>query len=107
MGVTANICASETIHNKSNMLIKKPREFLLFSEKPKGTSILNSIIKSKGATIVTEKKITEMDGLFVKGINKFKSEVDYAFRIPESVRVYVKTKDAIEEENMRTLGMEV
>jgi len=35
------------------------------------------------------KQIAEMDGLFIKGINKFESEVEFGLRIPEDKRVLI------------------
>lgn len=40
VGKNGYIWASETIHNKTRLLMKKPKELLLFGQKPRSTSIL-------------------------------------------------------------------
>ena len=104
LGGGSQIEASETIHNRSKLIMKKPKEFMLFKQKPKLTSILNSIIKSRAEMLITENNISEMDELYVKGTSKFNSEVEYGLKVPERERMYVKTKEAIEEETLRRLN---
>ena len=84
--------------------MKKPKEFMLFEKKPKQTSILDSIGRSKGDLGTVDKNIIEMDGLFVKGKSKFDSEVEFGLKIPENQRMLVKTKEAIDEQTMRSLN---
>lgn len=47
LGKTGTIGASETIHNKSKLLMKKPKELFLFSDKPRRTSILDAFKNRK------------------------------------------------------------
>lgn len=101
MGSGTNISASETIHNLTKLQMKKPKELMLFSNKPKPTSILESLSKKDGKLSATDRHINEMDELFIQGKSKFNSEVEYCMKIPENQRVYIKTKDAIEEEAAR------
>lgn len=41
LGKAGSIAASETMHNKSKLLIKKPKDLMLFKEKAKHNAILN------------------------------------------------------------------
>lgn len=117
MGKDGRIGASETIHNKSSLLMKKPKEFFLFSHKPVGTSLLDRLENSKiNSTDKTDfllmfknkhlaanlirgsEKVAEMDSLFIKGTSKFKSEIEYGLSIPENERILVKSRANIEAE---------
>lgn len=40
-----------------------------------------------------DNQIKEMNELFVKGTSKFKSEVEYGYRVPESQRYLIKFID--------------
>ena len=102
MGSGTNIGASETIHNITKLQMKKPKEFCLFTNKPKPTSILESLNKKNGKMLLADKHINEMDELFIIGKSKFESEVEYGLKVPENQRVFIKTKDAIEEETMKS-----
>ena len=54
--------------------------------------------------LIAENNINEMNELFIKGTSKFNSEVEYGMKVPESQRMFVKTKESIEEQTMRNLN---
>lgn len=101
MNSGTNIWASETIHNVTKLQMKKPKELMLFTKNPKPTSILESLNNKDGKITITNKHIKEMEELFIQGKSKFNSEVEYCMKIPENQRVFIKTKEAIEEETAR------
>ena len=74
---------------------------MLFTKNPKPTSILESLNNKDGKITITNKHIKEMEELFIQGKSKFNSEVEYCMKIPENQRVFIKTKEAIEEETAR------
>jgi hypothetical protein len=121
MGKDGKIGASETIHNQSSMLMKKPKELFLFANRPRGTSLLDRLGESKETLdfslmyknkhlatnlIRGSEKIAEMDNLFIKGTSKFESEIGYCLRIPENQRLLVRSRDDVEaEKTMKKEGL--
>lgn len=111
------IGASEIMHNKSKLLMKKPKDFFLFGNKPLGTSIMDRLESQKRASqqlpslnnknqylAMTMKKaqsqIENMEDLYVKGSNKFESEIEYGLSIPEKERVLIQDKEQMRLEKL-------
>mmetsp|Transcript_21542 Transcript_21542/g.19106 ORF Transcript_21542/g.19106 Transcript_21542/m.19106 type:complete len:166 (+) Transcript_21542:921-1418(+) len=117
MGKAGYIGASETLHNKSKLLMKKPKDFLLFGNMPLNTSILKRLENQKSSSnqlpdlhykkkhfastmTKTEKQISAMDDLYIKGTSKFESEIEYGLRIPEKERILIKDREQAKAERI-------
>ncbi|CAI2362558.1 unnamed protein product [Moneuplotes crassus] len=118
VGKHGDIGASEVLHNKSKLLMKKPKDFFLFGNKPLSTSIMDRIEMQKKTSqelpfldsrkkhllktlAKGENQITNMNELFIKGINKFESEVEYGLSIPENKRVLYLNSEEMKSEKLR------
>jgi hypothetical protein len=88
------IAASDTVHMKHKLQILKPKEFLLFNSKPKGTSILNRLAQSRAA-LSKLNQIDQMSNLYVQGTSKFDSEVEFTKRVPEKGRYIIRNRDEL------------
>ena len=115
IGKNGSIGASEILHNRSNLLIKKPKNFMLFGNKPTSTSLMDreeikkkiydsfpeTGYKKKHLALILSratKQISNMNDLFIKGTNKFESEVEYGLKVPENSRILVTNTEEMKDE---------
>ncbi len=96
--------------------MKKPKDFFLFGHRPAGTSIMDrlemqkkdsqelpSVYKKKHLALTLTKaqnQIANMNDLFIKGKNKFESEVEYGLRIPEKERMFLRNSEEMKQDKI-------
>ena len=76
-------------------MLNKPSALKLFQDHNQDNPWIKHIIRSEGKlkAAKSQEKIDRLDGLFIKGINKFETEIEAIKRIPEEHRYIIENTE--------------